>query len=589
MFAFSIITARHYPVKPSSMLQYRQNMPSHDKNAVTPGDPGTQPSALLRNAPLVFILLIALGLRLWGIGWGLPGANRLFSYHPDESVVVGASLTLNPFAFQFDPGLYNYGSLALILNSFAIHLGEFMGLVGPGPAPSVPSATALLAARLVTALLGVGTCAFLFGAGRRLYGAAAGIAAALFYAVAPLAVQHGHFATVDVPATFFVAGSIFFAARHLQPSSCRPRDLLWCGLWAGFAAATKYNAILVILAGIAAWRLTEDRPMKALLILFGAAVLGFLVGCPAVLLNPQGTREAIAFESLHASTGHGDVFAATPPALLYHAFFNLRWGLGWPLLIVAAVAVGYALYRRRPGDLLLLAFLIPFYGLLGFAQIKFARYTLPLFPPLALLVGSLIPWPVTETASRRKMGLVTGAIAAAGAFALLFSLAIDTTMSGTDPRDQAAAFLKESGVQSVGFATGPWFYAPPLNPILASPNPKAARASTTRFESVPRLIAAEVGGESAPWNVELLGETKPDAVSLSEINEYADAERAKLPAATAYIDAVRATYPKETVFANPMQVFGIPFTNLSRANGLPTQNLPHDMLYTNPTTVIFTR
>ena len=441
----------------------------------------------------------------------------------------------------------------------------------------------------MTAFLGVGTCAFLLGTGRRLYGEAAGITAALFYAIAPLAVQHGHFATVDVPATFFVAGSIFFAVRHLQPSSCRPRDLLWCGLWAGFAMATKYNAILVILAGIAAWRLTEDRPIKALLILFGVAVLGFLVGCPAVFLNPQGTREAIAYESVHASTGHGDVFAATQPALLYHAFFNLRWSLGWPLLIVSGVAVGYALYRRRPGDWLLLAFLIPFYGLIGLAQIKFARYTLPLFPPLALLVGALIPWPATEASERRKAVLVSGAIASAGAFALLFSLAIDTTMNGVDTRDQAATFLKEQGVQSVGFATGPWFNAPPLNPILASPNPNAARASTTRFESAPRLIAAEVGGEPVQWNVELLGETRPDAVSLSEINEYADAERAKLPAATAYIAAVRAGYPKETVFASPMKVFGIPFTNLSRANGLPAQNLPHDMLYTNPTTVIFNR
>jgi 4-amino-4-deoxy-L-arabinose transferase-like glycosyltransferase len=576
------------------MLQYGQNMPSHDKTTAAAAASSTSdnttspPSVLLRNAPLLFILLLALGLRLWGIGWGLPNATRLFSYHPDESMVVGASLTVNPFAFQFDPGLYNYGSLALILNSLAIHLGEFTGMVAPGPAAGVPSATALMTARLFTAFLGVGTCAFLFGTGNRLYGKAAGIVAALFYAITPLAVQHGHFATVDVPATFFVAGAIFFAARHIQPSSCRPRDLLWCGLWSGFAAATKYNTIFVILAGIGAWWLVKDRSIKSLLILFGAALLGFLVGCPAVFLNPQGTREAIAYESLHASTGHGAVFDATPPALLYHAVFNLRWGLGWPLLIVAGGAVGYALYKRRTGDLLLLAFLIPFYGLMGLAQIKFARYMLPLFPPLALLTGSLIPWPIAEASSRRQAGIVSGVIGLAAVFALLFSLAIDTTMTGTDPRDQAAAFIKEQNIQSVGFATGPWFYAPPLNPLLTNPIPIFARESVTKFDTVPRLIPTD-GTPEGNWSVELLKETNPDAVSLSEINEYADAERAKLPAALAYIAAVRESYPKEMDFANPMQVFGIPFTKLSKANGLPTQNLPHDMLYTNPTTVIFTK
>ncbi len=564
-------------------------MASNDKTSAVSGTTGPPPSALLRNAPLLFILLLALGLRVWGIGWGLPNATRLFSYHPDESMVVAASLRINPFTFQFDHGLYSYGALALILNSFAIRIGEFMGVVAPGPTPGVPSATALMTARLVTAFLGAGTCGFLFGAGRQLYGIAAGIVAALFYAVAPLAVQHGHFATVDVPTTFFVAGAIYFAGRHLQAFSCRPRDLLWCGLWSGLAAATKYNAILVLLAGIASWWLVKDRPVKSLLILFGASVFGFLLGCPTVFLNPAGTLEGIMDESIHASTGHGDVFAATPPALLYHALFNLKWGLGWPLLIVSAVAVGYSVYRRRPGDILLLAFLIPFYSLMGLAQIKFARYTLPLFPPLALLVGSLIPWPVTDSSSRRQTVIISGAIGAAAVFALLFSLAIDNTMNGTDPRDQAAAYLRQSGVQSVGFATGPWFNAPPLNPLLAHPIPPIARASTTQSESVPRLFAAEEAGLPVTWNLKLLRRTQPDAVSLSEINEYADAERARLPEALEYIATVRETYPNEKVFANPMQVFGIPFTNLSTANGLPSQNLPHDMLYTNPTTVVFTR
>jgi hypothetical protein len=190
---------------------------------------------------------------------------------------------------------------------------------------------------------------------------------------------------------------------------------------------------------------------------------------------------------------------------------------------------------------------------------------------------------------RRQAGIVSAAIGAGGIFALLFSLAIDNTMNGIDPRDQAAAYLRQTGVQSVGFATGPWFNAPPLNPLLAHPIPPMARASTTQFESVPRLIAAEEAGLPVTWDLELLRRTQPDAISLSEINEYADAERARLPDALAYLAVVRKTYPNEKVFANPMQVFGIPFTNLSTANGLPSQNLPHDMLYTNPTTVVFTR
>ena len=76
---------------------------------------------------------------------------------------------------------------------------------------------------------------------------------------------------------------------------------------------------------------------------------------------------------------------------------------------------------------------------------------------------------------------------------------------------------------------------------------------------------------------------------LSELNEYADALRTKDAKAMAYIAAVRRNYPNHRVFANPVEVLGIPFTKLPGEADLPVQGLPHDMLYTNPTTVVFYR
>jgi hypothetical protein len=356
------------------------------------------------------------------------------------------------------------------------------------------------------------------------------------------------------------------------------------------AAATKYNAAVIVLAGAAAWWLTrkEKNPPsggRGLALLLVGALLGFLVGCPGALLNPAALLRDVRFEAGHVRAGHDLVFAHTPPALWYHAAFNLRWGLGLPLLFLCMGALALALWRRRPADVLLLAYLVPYYALIGFAQVKFARYTLPLFPPLLLLAGAWLGSAGPTRAGRMLRGL--GGIAAG--YALLFSIALDRTMTLPDTRDAAANFLRQSGAASVGFAVGPWFYAPTLHPALASFNPLAAKRAAATSTSAPRLIPAE--GE---WNdAQLNGPSAPNAVALSEF-EYADALRARDPAALAYLQTLRVLYPSMRVFTRPVQFPGLPaFTRLTPADpafsDLPTQRLPHDMTYTNPTTVVFTR
>lgn len=558
--------------------------------AMPPPSRSSRLSALLL---LGVICLAALVLRFWGIRWGLPNAERAFGFHPDESDVVGASLRTHPLFLLLDPGFYNYGALPLLINGFFLHLAQALGFV-PATGPNVPpSANALLLARSITALFGTLTCPFLFGTGRMLYGTRAGLLAAGLYAVAPLAVQHGHFATVDVPATFFVAGCLYFAARCASPER-RARDLFWAGVWAGLAGAAKYNAVLVVLAGLVAWWQAR-RGTKPLIQLMGGTLLGFVVGCPPIYLNPGGLLAAIQFEANHVRTGHGDVFTSTLPGFLYHIITNLFWGMGWPLTVVVLTAVGYAVYRRRAGDTLLAAFALPYYVLIGLAQVKFARYTLPLFPPLLLLVGGLVP----PSAHRAFRPVIFG-LASAGAFALILAGAFDAAMNGIDPREQAAQFVRQAGAQTVGFATGPWFYSPSLAPGLGNPQPRRAQAAASQAEN-PRLIPCIrieqetlADGTTRPhvtpleWDLPLLTQSQPDMVALSEF-EYADSLRINRPETVAYVKALQAAYPQNHVFARPLQVFGIPVEKFIERAGLPCQPLPHDMTYTNPTTLIFTK
>ena len=81
--------------------------------------------------PLLGVLLLALALRVWGLTWGLPSATHYFSYHPDESVVLGASSlpTMNVFAGKLLPHFYHYGSLQLYLVCFANTLAQLAGVI----------------------------------------------------------------------------------------------------------------------------------------------------------------------------------------------------------------------------------------------------------------------------------------------------------------------------------------------------------------------------------------------------------------------------------------------------------------------------
>ncbi len=497
-------------------------------------------SATLRRFLPALVVLLALVLRLWGIVWGLPDSNHAFSYHPDESMVVGYA-SRQPGQSLLDTGFYNYGSLATLTDRFL--------LLATGAAPGFPTASSLLLVRLLTVVYGVGTCALLVTLGKRLEKPEVGLSAAALYAVAPLAVQHGHFATVDVPATFWVTASLLAALTNPK--------LFWAGLLAGLAAATKYNAGLVLLAGIAAWALSEKRPLKPLVLLLCGAALGFLLGCPGVLINFSKFWTDFTFELKHEQ----EEYFIGQVAALYWPTLGLLTALGSPLWILG---VGKALASRTKPERLLLAFVLPYLLLLAVSANQYVRYCLPLLPALCWLVASL-PWkPLT---------------AVGGILALAFSLALCSVMAGPDPRDEAAAFLKQKGVTSVGFARGPWFWSPPLDPGISHPAPPMAKRAASRAEKL-RLFAVPEGRD---WDASLLDETQPDAIVLSEI-EYTAALRTNTPQARAYLAALTARYPTKTIFSHLLPLLGA-----RESSGLPYQPLPIDMLYPNQSVVVFTK
>jgi hypothetical protein len=521
--------------------------------------------------PLVGVLLLALMLRVWGLGWGLPSATHYFSYHPDESIVLerASSPSLSVFAGHLLPGFYRYGSLQLYLVCFANTFAALAGAIDIVPkdyATWYPHwAKMYLVGRLLTVGMGVGTVWIVYEIGVRLWGHRAGLLAALVLAIGPLHAQHSHFLTVDVPATFWGMLSLLWAVRLAKGEPKPWRAALWAGVFAGLAAATKYNLALAILPLCAACG--TIRYGKGLVTGLAGFALAFFAACPGAILENRIFWHDLRAEAIHVQNRDDPTFRDTGNGFLYHITHNLDAGLGLPLLLLTLAAVGYALYRRQRGDGLLAAFALPYYVLISLAAVRYARYTIPLLPILALWTGHLL----AEVSRLPRPAVRNGLLGISGvalAAALAWTVQLVLPMAGVDPRDAALARVAQLASPSarVGFAAMPWFGTPPFSPYFSAPQRGAWQRVISPSE------AARIVYNGKDWDAGLLETQKPDVVVLSEY-DYLDALRLKDPVAQSYFAVLRRDYQRQD----------------KHQDEIPTRGLPHDMLYTNPIISLYTR
>ncbi len=512
---------------------------------------------------------------------------------------------MNVFAGRLLPHFYNYGSLQLYLVCFANTGAALAGAVDIVP-KNFPVwypqwAKMYLIGRCLTVGMGVGTVCAVYGIGTRFWGRRAGLLAALTLAIMPLHAQHSHFLTVDVPATFWGTLSLLWAARLATGGGKPWRAALWAGVFAGLATATKYNLALAILPLVLAcvvrgsplrpqfWGSQKEGPELRFPQKWGlgglglaAFVLAFFVGCPGALLESKTFLDGLRFESVHVQNVDDPTFRDTGSGFIYHIARNLDAGLGLPLLFLALVSVGYALYRRERGDGLLAAFALPYYVLISLAAVRYARYTIPLLPILALWVGRLI-----ADSSRLRLPVLRRSTVVIGGSVLLLTLLyarlLILPMTETDPRDEALQEMNRANpLATVGFVAQPWFGTPPLSPYFSLPRPGGWR------EATPPDIMQRIVYNGKDWDADLLNAKKPDLIVVSEY-DYDDALRLKDPKAVQCLQQLEQSYSIHFVNVYPIDPIGL-FGHLATSvGGMPTRGLPHDMLYTNPYILIYQR
>lgn len=506
---------------------------------------------------LVPLLLFALALipRAIGLTWGLPNAERFYSYHPDESIrqVVGA--VVNLLQGDLNPHFFNYPSLSIYATWIIYQFLAVFGLTtnvtdAPGGWPIIRDI--IFAGRLFSVATGAATAVVTWGIARQLGLHRGAIVAGTLVALLPGLVQHSHYATVDIPATFFVALCVWLALRAQTAKA-----LIGAAFVAGLAAGTKYNAGLVVVVPMAcAFWLPELKNRWALIILAPlVALLGFLVSTPYALLAPaefwgDSQNNGFAYELLvHPRIGHGDIFQNTGNGWWYHLTFNLPFAMTAPLAVAAVVGLGFAARERRFWPVLLFVGL--FFLSLGFSQVRFMRYLFPIAPFLcitAVWAASRLPKPSLNIWGAALVALVAPSV-----------VGILQPFMFPDPRDMAAIWINVEK-RPVGLIHNSWFYTPPFQPIGS--NVAVPEAVTTGFD-VAKLKAAS-----------------PPVFTISEFEYREDLRLHPDGKAAQFLKALDERYAKVEI---------MPYGRRFGWAGLGREFVPHDYLYPYPQTRVYSQ
>jgi YYY domain-containing protein len=389
--------------------------------------------------PLVLLLIILAGalLRLYNVQWD---EGQLT--HPDERSTIYFYATtmhwpqdlktaLDPRQSPLNPlwdvttqqsRSYTYGHFPLyvlvgVANGFH-ELGLKLQEIGLNP----EAAEVLIRAnqapdlafvgRTLMALADTASIYLIYLIARRLYGRGAGLLAAAFSAFTVLQIQLAHFFAVDPASATFTFLALYGAMRMVERRTVGAAVVT--GLGAGLAVACKFSAAPIALAPVVAVLIAvrqsqgEERPytwgqaLWHLLVAGLVALVSFVVTSPYVLLDFENFRQAVIVEQGGMVSGARDLpFTRQYRGTLPYVYFieqQVRWGMGWPLGVVAVAGFAWVLIRalrRRalPGEWILLSWIVPYFGLTGLFLAKFMRYMVPVTPLWVVFgAGMLVRW-----------------------------------------------------------------------------------------------------------------------------------------------------------------------------------------------------
>ncbi len=345
---------------------------------------------------------VALILRLWGVGFGLPEG-----YHQDEAYTLMMAADFSRGALKPEgiyPPFFQYilGLVFFLGERIAGGVSAILGPVRPAATPVFGHETYLLLARATSAAAGAGTVVIVYRLGRKLMDRAGAVAAALVLALSPLHVRDSHFAMPDTTMVFWAALFVLSAAAAMEKRSGWAYAVM--GFLLGLATQTKYNAVFLYVVAWAAHAVAvreEGLPVRRalwdrrLLILHAGLAAGLFAGSPYLFLEWRRLGPIMLTVPLVLMRGSLRESAETieltyiNPENWRAGFENTLAAMGWTGIVAGAIGVVWVLWTRNRRFLAVFSFVPVYFVILAVAVRHFRiRDTLPLLPFVALAAGA---------------------------------------------------------------------------------------------------------------------------------------------------------------------------------------------------------
>lgn len=361
---------------------------------------------------LYFTLIFALMLRIFGLNW-----DQGSHLHPDERAIVLSILglsfpqTINDFlqpTSSWNTHFFAYGSFPFYLLRL---VGDLVGLLQKSYAGYDGIQ---LVGRLLSTLFDLGTIVVIYLLGRNLKNKITGLLASFLYSISVLPIQLSHFYAVDTPLTFFITLLLYLLVLFYEKPTVKKSLLI--GVVFGFSLATKISSLVAFSAigitlsidflllflrsphHISHWGPHVPAFVKKLCI--NGILIITLTALTYVILSPYTFIDADKFLQQTNEQSRMTKDAFTFPYTFQYALkipylYELKniylFGLG-PIIGTLSL-VGFFIFIHRSATagkkilgkhMIILTFLLLYFGIVGGFAVGFMRYMLPLYPLFCL-------------------------------------------------------------------------------------------------------------------------------------------------------------------------------------------------------------
>jgi hypothetical protein len=413
---------------------------------------------------LALVAGAAVALRVVGLDFGLPHV-----YNQDELSIMARALgfakgDLNPHNFLY-PTFYFYVLFAWLGAFFVAGrvLGMFSSLAAFQTQFFVDPSAIYLAGRALSVASGVACVWIVYRVGARLAGRTAGLAGALFLAVAPFAVRDAHYVKHDVPATLTVLVAWWACLRLASAAPGRPRlrRVLTAGAASGLAFSTHYYTIFLALP-LAAAVVLSARDRRSALRELGAAALAsaavFFALSPFLLVDLRTAfADVAANRGIVVDRAMADRQGPFASAGAY-ARMMVSDAMGWPVFLLAIAGIPILWRRSRRDALLLLLFPLGFLAFIS-NTVPATRYLNPVLPFAAIFAGATVA-AVAELSGRKRTAVAAAITVAAAVPGCWASANADWFFRQEDTRTLALRYIEANVRPGAGVAEQP--YSVPL-------------------------------------------------------------------------------------------------------------------------------